>query len=184
MEKKDRGVTPIAVLKGKRFILRPIRMSDAKPYFESMQDKDTKKGFMTFPKTLNEAKKEIKEHIQKSRKKTSETFVMEINGEYAGYVKIDYENWNRSEHRGRIHYCTHPKFRGKGLTTKAVKIVTDYGFRKLKFKRIVGQCRSFNKASARVLKKAGYKLEGILRKDAFKNGKYYDNMVWAKLRRK
>ena len=182
MEKKDRGVTPIAVLKGKGFILRPIRMSDAKPYFESMLDKDTKRGFMTVPKTFNEAKKEIKEKIQTFRKKTSETYVMEINGEYAGYVTIEHYYKDPKERRGRIHYCTHPKFRGKGLTTKAVKIITNYGFRKLNFYRIVGQCRFFNKASVRVLKKAGYTLEGVLRKDAFKNGKYYDNMVWAKLR--
>ena len=172
----------MTIIKGKEFILRPIRMSDAEAYFETMQDKQTKRGFMSVPKSLQEAKKEVKEHIQNIRSKKSETFAIEVNGEYAGFVKIDHENWNPKDHRGRIHYCTHPKFRGKGITTKAVKLITEYGFKKLKFKRIMGQCRSFNKASARVLEKAGYKLEGILRKDAFKNGKYYNNMVWAKVR--
>lgn len=41
-------------------------------------------------------------------------------------------------------------------------------------------CRTFNKASARVLEKSGYKLEGILRKNKFKDGKYLDDMLWAK----
>ena len=170
------------VLKGKGFILRPLRMSDAKPYFESMQDKDTKKGFMSVPKTFNDAKKEIKEKVQDFRKKKSFSFVIELNGEYAGYVTIEHYYRDIRERRGRIHYCVHPKFRGRGLAVKAAKLATEFGFKKLKFYRIVGQCRSFNKASARVLKKAGYKLEGVLRKDAFKNGKYYDNLVWAKLR--
>jgi len=169
-------------IKRKGFILRPIKISDAEAYFKTMQDKETQKGFMSVPKTLKDAKKEVKERIHKAHKKTAVTFVIEINGEYAGHVGIGYENWNLREYRGRIGYCMHPKFRGKGITTEAVKLITEYGFKKLKLKRIVGQCRTFNKASARVLEKAGYKLEGILRKDALKNGKYYDNMVWAKLK--
>jgi ribosomal-protein-alanine N-acetyltransferase len=172
----------MTIIKGKGFVLRPIKMSDAKAYFETMQDKETKKGFMTVPKSLQEAKKEIKEHVQRACKKTSETFAIDVDGEYAGYVKIDHENWDPKEYHGRIHYCTHPKFRGKGITTKAVKLVTEYAFKRYKFKRIVGRCRSFNKASARVLEKAGYKLEGIMRKDAFKDGKYYDNMIWAEVK--
>lgn len=172
----------MTIIKGKGFVLRPIKMSDAKEYFETMQDKETEKGFMNVPKNIKEAKKEIKEHIQKAHKKVSETFVIDVNGAYGGDITIDYENWNPKSRKGRIHYSMHPKFRGKGMMTKAVEIVTEYGFKKFKLKRIVGYCRSFNKASARVLEKAGYKLEGILRKDAFKNGKYYDNMVWAKVK--
>ena len=170
------------IIKTKEFILRPIRMSDAKAYFETMQDKQTQKGFMTFPKNIREAKKEIKGRIRDTNSKKSETFAIEVNGEYAGFVEIDHENWNPKDHRGRVHYCTHPKFRGKGITTKAVKLITEYGFKKLKLKRIVGTCRSYNKASARVLEKARYKLEGILRKDVIKNRKYTDTMIWARVK--
>jgi RimJ/RimL family protein N-acetyltransferase len=41
-------------------------------------------------------------------------------------------------------------------------------------------CRTFNKASARVLEKAGYKYEGTIHKNKFLNGKYVDDMIWAK----
>jgi len=68
------------------------------------------------------------------------------------------------------------------LATEAVKKVTSYGFKKLKLKRIYGYCRTFNKSSARVLEKAGYKLEGILRKNKYLRGKYVDDMVWGKVR--
>lgn len=159
-------------------------MSDLKGYFESMQDKKTKRFFMSVPRNLQEAKKELKELVKESNKKNPVmiTFAIEVNKEYAGFVKIDYENYDPKEHRGRIHYATHPKFRGKGITSRAVKIVTDYGFKKFKLKRIIGTCRAKNKASARVLEKCGYKLEGILKKNKFIDGKYQDDMIWAKVK--
>lgn len=170
--------------KNQKFILRPIKLSDLKGYWESMQDKKSRKGFMTTPKTINEAKKEIKEMINEARKKpvTGECFAIIVNGEYAGYVRISHLNRKYHKHKGEIGYCSHPKFRGKGLATKAVKILTNYAFKKHKLKRIEGICRTFNKSSTRVLEKAGFKLEGILRKNILKNKRYLDDMIWARVR--
>ncbi len=171
-------------LKGDGFILRHIKMSDAKRYFECFRDKESKRGFMTFPKNLGEAKKEIQEKISAMRKKkpTGETFAIIVDGDFAGYVEIDKVNGKFHEHQANIGYCLDRKFRGKGITTNAVKLITNYAFKKYKLKRIDGWCRTFNKASARVLEKAGYKLEGILRKNKCKNGRYYDDMVWARVK--
>jgi ribosomal-protein-alanine N-acetyltransferase len=173
----------MTVIKTKDFILRPIRMSDAQLYLESQLDKEAKKGFMSTPKTLSEAKKEIRERLLATKKGKAETFAIEVDGIYAGFVNIhDLTKKERYKHTAVIGYCTHPKYRGRGITTKAVKLVTDYAFKKYKLKRISGWCRTFNKASSRVLEKAGYKLEGIMRKNKFKDGKYLDDMVWAKVR--
>ena len=173
----------MTIIRTKDFILRPIRMDDAKMYLESQSDKEAKKGFMSTPKTLADANREIKERVLSVKKGTGETFAIEINGEYAGFVNIhELTKKPRYKHTAVIGYCTHPKYRGRGITTKAVKLVTNYAFKKYHLKRISGWCRTFNKASARVLEKAGYKLEGILRKNKFKDGKYLDDMVWAKVR--
>jgi len=121
----------------------------------------------------------------KKNNNPSETFAIEINGEFAGYVGIHSLNENPLKEKGAIGiigYCMHPKFRGLGITTKAVKFLTEYAFKKYKLKRISGRCRSFNKASAKVLEKVGYKLEGIHRKESYKNGKYCDNIIWAKVK--
>ena len=171
-------------LKTKNFTLRHIKLSDAKDYFESHQDKAVKKGFMTVPKSFGEARKEVKEKISafKKKKPTGETFVIEIKGKFAGYVEINNLNKKYHEHKGSITYLLKKEFRGKGLMVKAVKLVTNYAFKKYKLKRIEGWCRTFNKASANVAKRSGYKLEGILRKNKKKNGKYMDDMIWAKVR--
>lgn len=170
--------------RGKGFILRHIKLSDAEDYFECSNDREAKKGFMSTPKNINEAKKEVKKHISEYNKKkpTGEIFAIEINDEFAGWVEISHLNREHLEHKASVGYCIHPKFRGKGITTNAVKLITKYGFKKYKLKRIEGWCRTFNKASARVLKKAGFKLEGILRKNKFKNGKYLDDIIWARIK--
>jgi ribosomal-protein-alanine N-acetyltransferase len=172
------------IFKAKDFILRPIELSDAKAYLKIMQDKESRKGFMSTPKNLKEVKEEIKESISKSKSKPvkGEKYAIEIEGEFAGSVGIGHLNNKFHEHYGNIGYALDRKFRGKGITSKALKILVKYWFKKYKLKRIEGTCRTFNKASAKVLEKAGFKLEGILKKNKFKDGKYLDDMIWAKVK--
>lgn len=150
-------------LKGKGFILRHVKLGDLKEYYKTETDKISKKMFMSFPKNIEEAKKDIQKHIKDNKKKpiTSETFSIIKNRKYAGYVKIQFQNFNPKSNEGRIHVTIHPDFRGKGLATKAIKAITEYGFKKYKFERIFAQCKYTNKAVAKVNKKAGFRLEKI-----------------------
>ncbi len=64
-----------------------------------------------------------------------------------------------------IGYRFLPKYWGKGLATEISKAILDYGFNKLKLKRIIGIAMPENKASANVLEKIGlqyYKTDGFL----------------------
>ena len=174
------------ILKSKnpKFELRHIRMSDAKAYWEVKRDKDSKRGFMHVCKNLNCARRDLKKYItgMKSKPQKIIIFAIIVEGKFAGFVDIHHLNEKYFWHKGELGYGILPEFRGKGLATAAVKIITDYGFKKLKLRRIEGYCRTFNKASAKVLEKAGYKLEGVLRKNKCKDGKYLDDMVWAKVK--
>ncbi len=164
-------------LKTKEFTLRSMSLADAQGYLECRQDKEAQRNFMSIPKNLKEASEEIKNSLKKGL-----LWAIEVDGSYAGFVHLETNTNPKYKHSAIIGFGIHPNFRGRGLATKAVKIVIDYGFNKLKLIRISGMCRTFNKASARVMEKAGFKLEGILRKNKFKDGKYLDDMVWAKVR--
>ncbi len=165
------------VIKSNDIILRKITLTkkDVLGYLECHKDEDAKKNFKRIPRNLNEAKNELK-------RKHANTFVIETDGKFAGFINLDLTDDPTYKHSANIGYGIHKDFRGRGLATKAVKSITEYGFKKLKLVRISGMCRTFNKASARVLEKAGYKLEGILVKNKFKDGKYLDDMIWAKTR--
>jgi RimJ/RimL family protein N-acetyltransferase len=161
-------------IRTKDFILRPMTLVDARDYLELHQDNEAKKNFMSVPKNLAEAKKEIANDL-----KDSKFFAIELDNKCIGFVHLRLNKNPRYRHSAIIGYGLNLAYRGRGIVTKAVKLVTDYGFKRLRLVRISGWCRTFNKASARVLEKCGYKLEGILRKNKCKNGKYLDDMVWA-----
>ena len=168
-------------LESRGFILRHIKMSDAQKYFECEIDPISKKNFMTTFTSIKIIKDMIRKELSGLKKKNpeEETFVIDVDNEFAGYVVVHDLNREHAKHKAIISYCMHPKFRGQGLMVKSVKLVTKYVFKKYKLKRLTGRCRTFNKTSARVLEKAGYKFEGIHRKEVIKDGKYLDNMYWA-----
>ena len=149
----------MTIIKTKDFVLRHVQLKDLKGYYETETDEVSKKMFMSFPKDLDEAKKDILKHIKDNKNKdyVSETFSIIVNGDYAGYVKIQFQNFDRKSEEGRIHIAIHPKFREKGLATKVIKAATDYGFEEKNFKRIFGQCKAINKPLLKILKKIGFK---------------------------
>lgn len=68
---------------------------------------------------------------------------------------------------------------GKGYTSEAVRLITDYGFSELGLHRIEAGVMPHNIASIRVLEKAGFEKEGIARKNVRINGKWEDHQVLA-----
>lgn len=154
-----------------------LKNSDERNIYKYQQDKEVKKNFMSVPKNIAEVKNEIN-----NKNKLGESFVIDINGEAVGEVSIWHDD-RRNKTKIKISCWLAKEFRGEGIMTEAVKIVTNYAFKKYKLARIYGHVRTFNKPSARVMEKAGYKLEGILRKNVLKNGKLYDDFLYAKVRR-
>ena len=171
----------MTIIKTKELVLRHVRLSDAKVLFDIEIDEENVKNMMSYTDNIEEVKKSIRENIKeyKKSKPNEELIIIEMPEGVAGYISIHGLNKPYVEHKAQISYALHPDFRGKGITTKAVNLVTKYALKKYNLKRIEASCRTFNKASARVLEKAGYTLEGIHKKDLKKNGKYLDNMYFA-----
>ncbi len=78
-----------------------------------------------------------------------------------------------------LGYWLGEPFWGKGIMTRAVKAFTDYVFENYNAVRIYAGVFESNYASSRVLEKAGYKLEGCLRKNVKKNGKFLNQYIFA-----
>jgi RimJ/RimL family protein N-acetyltransferase len=71
---------------------------------------------------------------------------------------------------------------GRGLATRAVLATSEWAFESYKLTRIFAMAFSHNVASMRVLEKAGFEQEGILRRSAVKNGVILDQVLYAKVR--
>jgi ribosomal-protein-alanine N-acetyltransferase len=78
-----------------------------------------------------------------------------------------------------IGYWLAEPFWGRGISTEAVVAVTRYAIDTHGFTRIFATPFASNRASCRVLEKAGYALEGQLRRSAIKDGRIIDQMQYA-----
>ena len=81
-----------------------------------------------------------------------------------------------------IGYGIFSSERGKGYCTEAVKLVVDYLFLSKEIVRIQAHTDTRNAASVRVLEKAGFKREGIVRKHIFTRGEWRDEFLCSILR--
>jgi len=82
----------------------------------------------------------------------------------------------------RSGYWIGEEFWGRGITTDAIRFVTTIGFAKHDLIRIFAVPFSRNTASCRVLEKAGYAREGLMRQSAVKDGVVEDQYLYAALR--
>jgi RimJ/RimL family protein N-acetyltransferase len=78
-----------------------------------------------------------------------------------------------------IGYWLGEAYWGRGITTEAVRVITGYGFDALEMNRIFAEVFAWNRASMRVLEKAGYTAEGRMRKHAIKDGQVIDQILFA-----
>ena len=81
-----------------------------------------------------------------------------------------------------IGYAILPDERGKGYGSEAIEIIVDYLFLTKNIVRIQAETHPQNVASQRVLEKAGFKKEGIIRKSFFSRGVWRDTALFSILR--
>jgi aminoglycoside 6'-N-acetyltransferase len=72
--------------------------------------------------------------------------------------------------------------RGRGYALEAVKLLVDYLFRGYPAERIAGFTDGENKPAQRVMERAGFRREGVLRRAMFRDGEWRDIAVYAVLR--
>ena len=82
-----------------------------------------------------------------------------------------------------IGYYVGVRHWGRGIATAALIAVTNYAFEiHPDLRRIYAVPYAWSGASARVLEKAGYRLEGRMRESAIKDGEVTDQLMYAILR--
>jgi RimJ/RimL family protein N-acetyltransferase len=68
---------------------------------------------------------------------------------------------------------------GRGICTEALRAVTQYAIQQHGLTRVFALPFAHNVASCRVLEKAGFVLEGHLRRSAVKNGRIEDQKLYG-----
>jgi [ribosomal protein S5]-alanine N-acetyltransferase len=133
-----------------------------------------------FPYTLQHARDFISIICaQKQDGKSINWAIREPSGKLIGGIGIQpFES-----HKTSIGYWLGKPFRNQGIMTRAVIAVTDYVFKEYpQIMRIEAHVFEFNLSSPKVLLKAGYQFEGLLRKYHRKGEKIIGSRLHAKIR--
>lgn len=129
------------------------------------------------PYTEEDASTYIKK-INTEHKGLEENLAIDIDGKAVGGIGFimgsDIERIT-----AEIGYWLGEEYWGRGIMTSVVKEAVKYAFENLPVIRIYAGVFEYNTPSMRVLEKAGFTKEAILRKAAIKNGKIIDLHYYA-----
>ncbi|HET8617142.1 MAG TPA: GNAT family N-acetyltransferase [Actinomycetales bacterium] len=103
------------------------------------------------------------------------------DGAFVGWCS--FSRWNPDFRSGALGYCFCSTWWGRGYATEAAGALLDWAFDTLDLNRVQAETDTRNTASARVLEKLGFLLEGTLREDCVVNGDVSDSWVYGLLRR-
>ena len=163
--------------------LRPSAEKDIDSIFNACQD-PLIPAFTTVPAnyTLDHAIDFVRSDPFSFSERRELRFVIDYgNGddaEFAGVISL--HTINIKNHTAEIGYWMEKSMRGKGIGTIAAKMITDYGFRSLGFRRIDGLADVENAASQKLLTSAGFQKEGILRNKVTRDdGRQIDMALFA-----
>lgn len=108
-------------------------------------------------------------------------FAIDVAGEAVGGIGfvLQHDVGRRS---AEIGYWLGEEFWGRGIVTEALIAVTEHAFANYDLCRLYAHVFDWNGASARVLEKAGYELEGRMRKSVTKDGQTIDQLMYAIIR--
>lgn len=145
--------------------LRKIKKADAKYIAEILSNKKMLKTLdpsHPFPMPVSYVENKIPIDQMNWKKGRAYKFVILNNRKIVGQISL--YNPNKSKNKYEIGYFVSEKFWNKGIATKAIQKITNFGFDKLKISKLWANPSINNPASSRALEKAGFKLEKIKNK--------------------
>lgn len=108
-------------------------------------------------------------------------FAVTAEGEVVGSLGV-FRRENIHFRTAELGYYIGEPYWGRGYATSAVRQACAYIFHHTDILRIFAEPFAYNIPSCRVLEKAGFELEGVLRCNAVKKGRVLDMKLYALLR--
>jgi ribosomal-protein-alanine N-acetyltransferase len=105
-------------------------------------------------------------------------FAIDVAGQAVGSIALHLQSDIHRKNAELGFWLAQP-FWGQGIITQAVRQMVAYGFQAFDITRIFARPFGTNRASQRVLEKAGFVLEAQFTQTLFKNGEFLDEWVYG-----
>ena len=166
-----------------RVLIRELSESDWVRIQEYASDEKVVRYETWGPNSENQTKEFLSSAIKASQESPRQVFELAVilrdTDALIGTCGIRIQD--KTNRAGDIGYTLRKDHWGQGLGTEVAQALIQFGFSQLKLHRIWATCHVNNKASARVLEKAGMQREGMLRKNILQRGEWRDSYLYAVL---
>lgn len=168
---------------GKKVRLREYRKEDIKQAQNYVNDPDINSLIspsIPYPFTLEDEQKWFEDL---SATKDTYSFAIETleDKKYIGGCGINHIDWKNSVATVGI-FIGDKDYLGKGYGTDAMNILIKFIFEQVNINKIKLHVFSFNIRAIKSYEKCGFKQEGVLRQEVFRNGQYHDDIVMGLLK--
>lgn len=160
--------------------IREWKESDAEELAHALNNKkvmDNLRDGLPYPYTAADALFYINSCLS-ADKNSNFCFTIVYNDQVAGSIGI-FRQGNIHCKAAELGYYIGEEFWGKGIMTEAVRLACKHVFDNTDIVRIYAEPFAENVGSCRVLEKNGFVLEGIMHKNAQKNGVFRDMKLYA-----
>lgn len=165
--------------------IRKWEIVDAAALAEAMNNRkvqDNLRDGLPYPYTEKDGEEFISAMLAADENDTF-SFAVTADGKVIGSIGV-FRQGNIHHLTAELGYFISEEYWGKGIMTDAVKQICAYVFEHSDIIRIYAEPFAYNIGSCRVLEKAGFLFEGVLRQNAVKNGEVLDMRMYSLIRDK
>lgn len=165
-------------------IIRQWKVEDAKSLSELLNNQNILNHLrdgLPYPYTEKDAKDYIHAMLCSDPHQTF-AFAIVADNQVVGSIGA-FRCDNIHNRTAELGYYIGEPFWGQGIATSAVKQICHFIFHHTDILRIFAEPFAYNQGSCRVLEKAGFQCEGVLRKNAVKNGKVLDMKMYSLIKK-
>jgi len=168
------------ILHTDRLVLRELTVNDAQAILNCFSNSDVLRHYGQNPLTsLDQVRQIINNFSTNYDEKRGIKWGIELKGQAGIIGTIGFQEWSTEHKRAEISYALFPESWGKGYALEAVNKVISFGFQEMELVRIGAIVFTENDASNRLLIKAGFEKEGLLKKYMHQNNVPYDTYIYS-----
>ena len=158
--------------------LRPWRTDDVDPVVEMCQDPEIQR-FTSVPANYTRDDALLFMAQQVAAQQRGDTVPFAIADATDDHVLGSIDVRQRDANRASIGYLVAAPARGRGVASRAVRLLSRWAVAELGVARLEIQVRPDNPASQTVAERAGFVREGVLRSHLLIKGRRYDAVVFS-----
>lgn len=165
-------------------VLRAFEESDAAFFYETLNRYDMQYGNcdIRFPASMKSAENIVAGCAERDNREVDNQFMVIEDLAHNAVGMIDTHNCDTKTGYFEYGISILPQYRRKGYATNAIRLLLKFMFEECRFEKANAMIYSFNGESAALHEKMGFIKEGIIRRNVYTGGVYYDTIVYGMTR--